>query len=140
MSQRTSSSGIARSTGWRPPGSGNAPEISCSPRLSTGASSREPQMRQVVRVRRLGGDRLMRHRADPTLRALGPGSARLPGMSTETRRGGGPARLARVWSWWTRHPALAAAAIYAVLSLLFLGPSLLPHKTLSNSDVLWFSP
>ena len=51
MSQRTSSSGIARWTGWRPPGSGNAPEISCSPRLSTGASSRDPQMRQVVRVR-----------------------------------------------------------------------------------------
>ena len=34
----------------------------------------------------------------------------------------------------------AAALIYAVLSLLFLAPALLPGKTLSNSDALWFKP
>ena len=37
-------------------------------------------------------------------------------------------------------PALAAALIYAVISLLFLGLALLPGKTLSNSDTLWFQP
>ena len=35
---------------------------------------------------------------------------------------------------------LAAALIYAVITLVFLGPALLPGKTLSNSDVLWFEP
>jgi hypothetical protein len=39
-----------------------------------------------------------------------------------------------------RQPALAAALVYAVLTLLFLSPALLPGKTLSNSDSLWFDP
>jgi hypothetical protein len=39
-----------------------------------------------------------------------------------------------------RRPALAAALIYAVLTIGFLAPGLLPGKTLSNSDTLWFEP
>lgn len=36
-----------------------------------------------------------------------------------------------------RRPALAAAALYALLSVLFVSPSLLPGHTLSASDYLW---
>ncbi|HEY7599122.1 MAG TPA: hypothetical protein VH741_04270, partial [Candidatus Limnocylindrales bacterium] len=36
-----------------------------------------------------------------------------------------------------RHPAVAAALIYAVLSLLMFAPGLLPGRTLSASDFLW---
>ena len=39
-----------------------------------------------------------------------------------------------------RRPVLAAALIYAALSLLMVGPGLLPGKTLSNSDMFWFQP
>jgi hypothetical protein len=39
-----------------------------------------------------------------------------------------------------RKPALAAAIFYAVLTIVFLGPGLLPGKTLSSSDMLWFYP
>ena len=39
-----------------------------------------------------------------------------------------------------RRPALAAALIFGVLAILFVGPGLLPGKTLSNSDALWFEP
>ena len=39
-----------------------------------------------------------------------------------------------------RRPALAAALVYAVLAVLFVSPGLLPGKTLSNSDTLWFDP
>ncbi|HEX3278257.1 MAG TPA: YfhO family protein [Thermoleophilaceae bacterium] len=39
-----------------------------------------------------------------------------------------------------RRPVLAAALIYAALSLLMVGPALLPGKTLSNSDMFWFQP
>src|SRR3954452_14631223 len=53
MSQRTSSIGIARWTGCSPPGSANAPAMYWSPSDRTGASSDDPQMRQVVRVVRL---------------------------------------------------------------------------------------
>ena len=38
-----------------------------------------------------------------------------------------------------RHPAAAAALIYAVLSLLMFAPGLLPGRTLSASDFLWTS-
>jgi hypothetical protein len=37
----------------------------------------------------------------------------------------------------TRRPALAAAAIYALLSLIMVGQGLLPGRTLSPSDSLW---
>ena len=37
-------------------------------------------------------------------------------------------------------PALAAAIVYAALTTAFLAPALLPGRTLSNSDVLWFQP
>jgi hypothetical protein len=36
-----------------------------------------------------------------------------------------------------RHPAAAAALIYALLSLLMFAPGLLPGRTLSASDFLW---
>jgi hypothetical protein len=39
-----------------------------------------------------------------------------------------------------RRPAATAAALCLVLSMLFIGPGLLPGKTLSNSDALWFEP
>ena len=39
-----------------------------------------------------------------------------------------------------RRPALAAALVYAVITVAFLAPALLPGKTLSNSDVLSFQP
>ena len=37
-------------------------------------------------------------------------------------------------------PTLAAAAIYALLSLVFVGQGLLPGRTLSNADMLWSTP
>jgi hypothetical protein len=43
----------------------------------------------------------------------------------------------RAWSWWAARPALAAAVIYALLSLIFVGQGLLPGRTLSSSDFLW---
>jgi Bacterial membrane protein YfhO len=39
-----------------------------------------------------------------------------------------------------RRPALAAGLIYAVLAIAFVSPALLPGKTLSDSDTLWFYP
>src|SRR5687768_15832109 len=39
-----------------------------------------------------------------------------------------------------RRPALAAALLYAALAILFVSPGLLPGRTLSNSDTLWFEP
>jgi hypothetical protein len=35
---------------------------------------------------------------------------------------------------------LAAALLYALVALAFVSPGLLPGKTLSNSDALWFEP
>jgi hypothetical protein len=46
-----------------------------------------------------------------------------------------PAR--RAWSWWAARPTLAAAVVYAALSLVFVGQGLLPGRTLSSSDYLW---
>ena len=43
----------------------------------------------------------------------------------------------RAWSWWAVRPTLAAAVIYALLSLIFVGQGLLPGRTLSSSDFLW---
>lgn len=40
----------------------------------------------------------------------------------------------------SRRPVLSAAAAYAALALLFIGPALLPGRTLSNSDFSYFSP
>jgi hypothetical protein len=39
-----------------------------------------------------------------------------------------------------RRPALAAALIYLVVVIALLAPGLLPGKTLSSSDTLWFEP
>src|SRR3712207_4889461 len=52
----------------------------------------------------------------------------------------GPARLAplaRVWRFWSAHPVLGAAVIYAVVSIAFVGQGLWPGRTLSSSDLLW---
>ena len=43
----------------------------------------------------------------------------------------------QAWAWWTARPTLAAAVIYALLSLIFVGQGLLPGRTLSSSDYLW---
>ena len=48
-----------------------------------------------------------------------------------------PGRGHRAWSWWAARPTLAAAVIYALLSLVFVGQGLLPGRTLSSSDYLW---
>ena len=45
--------------------------------------------------------------------------------------------LSRLWRWWAVRPALAAALVYAVLSVAFVGQGLLPNRTLSNADMLW---
>ena len=42
-------------------------------------------------------------------------------------------------TWLRRHPAAAAALIYAVLSVLLYAPALLPGHTLSASDYLWIA-
>jgi hypothetical protein len=36
-----------------------------------------------------------------------------------------------------RRPSLAAAALYAVLALLFVAPALVPGRTLASTDLLW---
>jgi Bacterial membrane protein YfhO len=43
----------------------------------------------------------------------------------------------RAWSTLAARPTLAAALVYAVLSLVFVGQGLLPGRTLSGSDYLW---
>ena len=40
-------------------------------------------------------------------------------------------------AWLSRHPAAAAALVYAVLSVLLYAPALVPGHTLSASDYLW---
>jgi Bacterial membrane protein YfhO len=46
-------------------------------------------------------------------------------------------RWRRAVAWGSARPALAAAIVYAVLSLIMVGPGLLPGRTLSSSDYLW---
>jgi hypothetical protein len=41
-------------------------------------------------------------------------------------------------AWAGRRPALAAAALYAVLSVAMVAPALVPGKTLSTGDTFWF--
>jgi hypothetical protein len=50
------------------------------------------------------------------------------------------ARASRRLSWLTARPALAAALIYALLALIFVGQGLLPGRTLSSSDGLYTVP
>jgi hypothetical protein len=57
-------------------------------------------------------------------------------LVTEGQHVGG-ARLAGAWKWWAARPALSAAVIYAVLSVVFVGQGLMPGRTLSNADMLW---
>ena len=53
------------------------------------------------------------------------------------RPGHSPRWLARAWRWWAARPVLSAAAIYALVSVVFVGQGLLPGRTLSSSDMLW---
>jgi hypothetical protein len=46
-------------------------------------------------------------------------------------------RWRRAVAWGSARPALVAAIVYAVLSLIMVGPGLLPGRTLSSSDYLW---
>ena len=55
---------------------------------------------------------------------------------TSARSAADPGRL----GWLRARPMLVAAVIYAVLSLLMVGPGLVPGKTLSASDYLWNNP
>ncbi len=42
----------------------------------------------------------------------------------------------RLWRFWSARPTLAAAAVYALLSVLMVGQGLVPGRTLSGSDSL----
>jgi hypothetical protein len=48
-----------------------------------------------------------------------------------------PSALRRAVRWFAKRQALAAACLYALLSLAFVGPGLVPGRTLSGSDALW---
>ena len=52
------------------------------------------------------------------------------------RSGAGPRLSARLIAFWSKRPALAAAAIYALLSVVLVGQGVLPGRTLSGSDTL----
>jgi Bacterial membrane protein YfhO len=54
--------------------------------------------------------------------------------------GSGNGAVLRRMGWWRAHPMVAAAVIYAFLSLLMVGQGLLPGRTLSASDFLWNDP
>ena len=60
----------------------------------------------------------------------------IPDPKISSRSAAGRGRLA----WLRARPTLAAAVIYAVLSVVMVGPGLLPGKTLSASDYLWNNP
>jgi hypothetical protein len=49
------------------------------------------------------------------------------------------ANVDRAVRWWIRRPNLVAAAVYAVLAVVFVGQGLLPGRTLAASDLLWSS-
>jgi hypothetical protein len=81
----------------------------------------------------------MRAPAD-VLRQVGTRSGRgraAVAKPTGGRRAALPPGVARVWKWWAARPALGAAVVYAVLSVVFVGQGLLPGRTLSSSDMLW---
>ncbi len=69
---------------------------------------------------------------------MGRGAARAV-TAVPRRRGSGGGRSARLRRWLERKPAVAAALIYACLALLFVSPALPPGRTLSSSDLLWFT-
>jgi Bacterial membrane protein YfhO len=48
-----------------------------------------------------------------------------------------PRRWRRALEWWRARPTLAAALIYALLSVIMVGQGLLPGRTLSASDSLF---
>ncbi len=72
-----------------------------------------------------------------------PAAISISGMlETGTQSVAGTSRSRRLGplataGWWRRHPALVAALIYALLSIVFAGQGLLPGRTLSNADMLW---
>ncbi|MBN1528780.1 MAG: YfhO family protein, partial [Thermoleophilaceae bacterium] len=56
------------------------------------------------------------------------------------RPAAGSGRRARLGRLAGERPVLVAALVYLAVVLVFLGPALLPGKTLSSSDTLWFEP
>ena len=67
------------------------------------------------------------------------GSAR---RSAVTKRPADPASrpaLRGAYTWLVGRPALAAALVYAVLSVALFAPGMVPGRTLSASDYIWWS-
>ncbi len=73
--------------------------------------------------------------ASPLLVRVGHAARELAGRSA--RHSARRRRLHRRLTWLRRHPAAAAALVYAVLSVLLYAPALIPGHTLSASDYLW---
>ena len=73
-------------------------------------------------------------RRHPVARA-GMGPAPGAGRRALAPRAGSPA--GRRLTWLRRHPAAAAALIYALLGVVLYAPALLPGHSLSPSDYLW---
>jgi hypothetical protein len=71
--------------------------------------------------------------------ARGPVPAGPPAPRRQPRRTARRPREGRALRWVRKRPVLAAAFAYACLALLFVSPALPPGRTLSSSDLLWFS-
>ena len=68
-----------------------------------------------------------------------PASSLRTGTTTETSTGARSyaPRPVSATATLRRRPSLAAAALYAVLALLFVAPALIPGRTLASTDLLW---
>src|SRR3954447_13737901 len=51
----------------------------------------------------------------------------------------GSARQGRLVRWASGRPVVVAAIVYAILALGFVSPALFTGRTLSSSDLLWFT-
>src|SRR5918999_579423 len=101
----------------------------------TGAAARPPQ-RARSGPRAPPGGRRGRGRP-PRVTRLTPMEPAAVTEPAVARPGRWPRWLARAWRWWAARPVLSAAAIYALVSVVFVGQGLLPGRTLSSSDMLW---
>jgi hypothetical protein len=90
-----------------------------------------PAFRSIPLVRALSGIGVAR--ADAGVTVAEPGGA----DAAPSAPARAPGRRGRALRWWAARPALAAAVIYAVLSIGFVGQGLLPGRTLSSSDGLY---
>ena len=84
-----------------------------------------------------------RRRRRPAAGAPGPAGQRRRAARRARRRAGARARRRRASVSAAAAPSrrrFVAALLYAVLAMLFVSPALVPGKTLSNSDTLWFEP